>query len=452
MNDSDTGRKTSHCEGSAILAQSHPAIDRLARLRWPLSIAGACSLLGMVTAFAIAPSDDKQAIDQRTVVETLNNLAPTLIASEGAEFLHEDRILRGDTLSSLLLHLGVDDRTAFDFLTNNSDAHVIARQLRPGKSVSARTGANGELRALYFPLNGKDATLIVERNGEHFSAREEAMALQTQTHFKSGEIRYSLFGATDSAGIPDAIATQLADVFGADIDFLRDLRKGDRFSVVYEMLYYKGQAIRSGRILAAEFVNNQKTYTAFWYAPDNSRGGYYTRDGQNLRKAFLRSPLEFSRVTSGFTTARFHPILQTWRAHKGIDYGAPIGTRVRSVADGTVEFAGQQNGYGNLIVVRHAGAYSSAYGHLSGFGPGIRKGAHVAQSDTLGYVGMTGMATGPHLHYEFRVNGQQVNPLALNLPASLPLEPTQMAAFRRTVPARAEQLGLAKQVTVAASE
>jgi murein DD-endopeptidase MepM/ murein hydrolase activator NlpD len=435
-----------------ILAQSRPGIDRLATLRWPVAAVGSFSLLGMVAAFAIAPADNTADVARQTVVETLNTLAPTLIGDDGSGYLREERIERGDTLSSLLLRLGVNDREAFDFLRSHADAQTIARQLRPGKSVSARTGDNGELRALYFPLNGRDATLVVERKASRFVASEQAMALETRTVFKSGEIRHSLFGATDAADIPDAIATQLAEVFGGDIDFLRDLRRGDRFSVVYEMIHHRGHAVRSGRILAAEFVNNQKAYSAYWHTTGDGRGGYYSREGQSLRKAFLRSPLEFSRVTSGFSSARFHPVLQTWRAHKGIDYGAPTGTRVRSVADGVVEFAGKQNGFGNLVVVRHGGAYSTAYGHLSGFGPGIRNGARVGQSDTVGYVGMTGLATGPHLHFEFRVNGQQVNPLAVSLPPAIPLEASQLVAFRNAAAALDGQLQLARQITVAASE
>jgi murein DD-endopeptidase MepM/ murein hydrolase activator NlpD len=264
---------------------------------------------------------------------------------------------------------------------------------------------------------------------------------------RAGEIRYSLFGATDSAGIPDAVATQLAEIFGSDIDFHRDLRKGDRFSIVYEMLYQRGQPVRSGRIVAAEFTNDRKSYQAYWFAGEDGKGGYYTAEGKSLRKAFLRSPLEFSRVTSGFSSSRFHPVLQTWRAHKGVDYGAPVGTRVRSVADGVVDFAGRQGGYGNLLIVRHQGTYSTAYGHLNGFAPGVRKGTRVAQGDTIGFVGQTGLASGPHLHYEFRVRDQQVNPLAMTLPTALPLEPGQVSRFKAATAPLNTQLRLAAEAT-----
>ena len=187
---------------------------------------------------------------------------------------------------------------------------------------------------------------------------------------KSGEIRSSLFAATDAAGIPDSVAIQLADIFGGDIDFHRDLRRGDRFSVVYEMLTIDGRPLRAGRVLAAEFVNSRKTLRAVWFATPTA-GGYYAPDGKNLRKAFLRSPLEFSRVSSGFGM-RLHPILQQWRAHKGVDYAAPAGTRVRAVGDGVVEFAGRQGGYGNVVIVRHDGGITTAYAHLNGLRRGIR--------------------------------------------------------------------------------
>jgi murein DD-endopeptidase MepM/ murein hydrolase activator NlpD len=437
---------------SEILAHSHLAIDRLLRHPWAVAGVGSVALLGMMTAFALAPSGDNGAVQVQTVLERLSVPAITLIDPENTIFLREERVQRSDTVSSLAIRLGISDPQALDFIRNDLQARSIARQLRPGKVVTAKTGEHGELIALYFPLNGKDATVIVERRGKGFASSERALKLEAQTVVKSGEIRSSLFAATDAAGIPDAIATQLAEIFSADIDFYRDLRKGDRFSLVYETLNDRGQPIRTGRILATEFTNNQKVYSAYWFQSEDGKGGYYTADGKNLRKAFLRSPLEFSRVTSGFTNARFHPILQAWRAHKGVDYGAPIGTKVRSVADGIVEFSGTQGGYGNLLVLKHQGAYSTAYGHLSRFAARIRKGARVSQGETIAYVGQTGLATGPHLHYEFRVNAQQVNPLAVTLPAAIPLEASQIKHFRFVTEALRIDLALSKQINLATLE
>jgi murein DD-endopeptidase MepM/ murein hydrolase activator NlpD len=239
---------------------------------------------------------------------------------------------------------------------------------------------------------------------------------------KSSVIESSLFAASDVAGIPDSVAMQMADIFGGDIDFHRDLRKGDQFTVVYELHHLAGRPVRAGRVLAAEFVSQRKAYRAVHFGT-----GYYAPNGTNLRKAFLRSPLEFSRVSSGFGMRR-HPIARVWRAHQGIDYAAPTGTRVRAVADAVVDYAGPKGGYGKVVILRHHGAYTTVYAHLSRIA--VRRGARVAQNDTIGFVGQTGWATGPHLHYEFRISGKARNPFAIAMPAALPVAPQDLAAFR----------------------
>jgi len=249
--------------------------------------------------------------------------------------------------------------------------------------------------------------------------------------------------------LPDAVAIQLADIFSGDVDFHKDLRKGDRFSVIYESLVHAGETVRPGRILAAEFVNQGKTFQAVLFQHTDGQWGYYGFDGKSLRKAFLRSPLEFSRVTSGFSM-RFHPVLQQWRAHKGIDYAAPVGTRVRATGDGVVEIAGRQGGYGNLVVLRHQGKFTTWYGHLSGFGKGITKGRRVSQGETIGYVGMTGLATGPHLHYEFRINDVHQNPLRMALPEAPPISPQLKREFDQQSQPLAERMASIRGLTIAA--
>ena len=422
-----------------ILAQVSAYRERNPEHFWIGAGVATVSLFGMMTAFAVAPGTAELTVPQRTVVEQLELPKAPASAPAASVFVHTERVQRGDTIASLMARLGIQDFDAITFLRTSREAAPINRQMRPGKAISAQTGSSGEFLSLSFPLNGADKELVVEKNGKGFHVREQALKLDTHIVMKSGEIRSSLFGATDAAGLPDAAATQMADIFGGDIDFHKDLRKGDRFSVVYEMVYSRGEPTRAGRILAAEFINAGHTYKALYYQDKDGKGSYYTPDGKPLKKAFLRSPLEFSRVTSGFTTARFHPILQTWRAHKGVDYGAPQGTGVKATADGTVELAGKQTGYGNIIVLRHQGNYSTAYGHLRGFAPGIRNGARVHQGDTIGYVGMTGYATGPHLHYEFRVANVQVNPLSVALPTAFPLPKEQLGAFKsRTTDALAQ--------------
>jgi len=237
--------------------------------------------------------------------------------------------------------------------------------------------------------------------------------LVASSRMASGVITSNLFAATDDARIPDSVANQLADIFSGDIDFHRTLRKGDRFSVVYETLEGDGEPLRTGRVLSTEFVNGGKTYQAMWFEEPESaahgahKGGYYTLAGESLKRMFLASPMEFSRITSGFKM-RFHPILQVWKAHLGVDYAAAIGTPVRSVGDGVVEFAGVQNGYGNVVKIKHQGQISTVYAHLSHIN--VRVGQAVSQSQTVGQVGMTGWATGPHLHFEYRVNGAYQDP------------------------------------------
>ena len=401
---------------------------------------------GVVAAFGIAPHTIVETVPVNTVVEELT-LPPLAPVSDGVPaFTREERIQRGDTVASLLARLQVDDPAAAKFLRDHKQAKALY-QLIPGRTVRVTTRADGKLVSLRY-LNGTNL-LAVDRNGDSFTVEEQAAQLEQRVLMKSAEIRNSLFGATDAAGLPDAVATQIADIFSTDIDFHRDLRKGDRFSVVYEALYHRGEAVKTGRVLAAEFINQGKAYRAVYFNYAENQGAYYTPDGRNLRKQFLRSPLEFSRITSGFTNARFHPILQQWRAHKGIDYGAPTGTRVKATADGVVESASRHSAYGNLIVLRHQSKFTTWYAHLSGFAKGLRKGQRVAQGAVIGYVGATGLATGPHLHYEFRINDMHQNPLRVAIPAAPPITPEQKPKFEQATQPYAQRLALLRSTNLA---
>lgn len=401
-----------------ILAQKPAPEIRIIPLRWLVALS-TLPLLGMAVAFGIAPAIDSRPVELKTVIENLALPSAVALNQDDNTYWRDERIQRGDTIGSILNRLQVDDPAAINFLRSAKDAKTLY-QLVPGRSVRAKTTEDGELIALRY-IAADSTQLSVDRVGNDFKASELAAPLETRVVMKSGEIRNSLFGATDAAGVPDAVSTQMAEVFSSDIDFHLDIRKGDRFSVVYEMLYHNGEPVKAGRVLATQFVNQGKAYRAVYFKDREGREGYYTPEGNNLRKAFLRSPLEFSRITSGFTKARFHPVLKTWRAHKGVDYGAPTGTRIRVTADGTVAVAGKHSGYGNLVVIQHKGNFSTAYGHLSAFAKGLRKGMRVNQGDIIGYVGSTGLATGPHLHYEFRVAGVQRNPLTIPMPQSFPI-------------------------------
>lgn len=401
---------------------------------------------GVVAAFGIAPDTLVETVPVNNFVEELNLPALTPAADSGSTFTREERIQRGDSVASVLARLQIDDPEALQLLRSNKQAKALS-QLVPGKTVRATTTADGRLVNLRY-LNG-GSLFAVDRNGANYTIKEEPARLEQRVLMISARIRNSLFGATDAAGLSDAVATQIADIFSTDIDFHRDLRKGDRFSVVYEMFYHAGEPVKTGRVLSAEFTNQGKTYQAVYYQYSDGQGGYYTLDGKNLRKQFLRSPLEFSRITSGFANARFHPVLQTWRAHKGVDYGAPTGTRVKAAGDGVVEFAGWNGGYGNLIVLHHQSKFTTYYGHLSGFAKGLRKGKRVTQGDVIGYVGATGLATGPHLHYEFRVNDVSKNPLRVAMPSAPPITPEQKPKFEQDAKSFAQRLDLLRGANLA---
>jgi len=402
-------------------------------------------LSGMVAAFAtIAPATEPAPPPGQVVPESVLIPQDALIASPDA-YMNEARLERGETLGDLLGKLGIEDSEA-NRLLKLGTLHL----LRPGTVVTAKIAAAGELVRMSY-LNGYDTVRSIVPDEDRFRVGDEPANLEKSALAKSAEIRSSLFGAADAAGIPDSVAIQLADVFGGDIDFYRDLRKGDRFSVVYEMQYLGGRPVRAGRVMAAEFVNKGKTFRALYYVDANGRGGYYAPDGQSLRKAFLRAPLEFSRISSRFGM-RKHPFLHTWRKHKGVDYAAPLGTRVRATADGVVQFAGRKGGYGNVIILRNSGRYSTVYGHLRGFARGIHRGARVEQGEIIAYVGQTGWATGPHLHYEFRIAGVARNPLAVALPAAVPVPSRELPAFRRYAQPLVAQHDLLATSTVALLE
>ena len=425
-------------ENGVILAQKLARLLIGSRL-FRVGVMLVLPFLGVVAAFGIAPDTATETVTRRPVVLELALPAPAAASNADESYWREERIQRGDTLAELLSRLGVDEAAALQFLRSSRSARAL-HQMPPGRTVHARVTVEGKLLALRYQSGGK--VLEVLREGQGFVATESPLELERRVLMKSGEIRSSLFAATDAAGLSDAVAIQIADIFSTDIDFHRDLRRGDQFSVVYEMYYDRGEPVRAGRVLAAEFINVGRLYRAVYFQYSESHGGYSTPDGRNIRKAFLRSPIEFSRISSGFSN-RFHPILKQWRAHKGIDYAAPTGTRVKATGDGVVEFAGRHTGgYGNLVVLRHQSKYTTWYGHLSGFAKGIRKGTRIAQGEVIGYVGATGLATGPHLHYEFRINDVHQNPLRVVLPSAPPIEAAQKPAFDSATAPLAQQLGL----------
>lgn len=378
-----------------------------------------------VTAFGIAPLvPDAANLPKRLVTENvpLRGLQAQLdaLASNELDLYRTDVTRSSDTADSLLRRLNVSDAAAAAFLRNDALGRKVLDG-RGGKMIQVRSDGAGNLTELVarYAITGEQAVthfnrLRVVRVGAGLQAAVEVVPLSVQVRVGSGTVQSTLYAATDDAGIPDSVASRLVDVLATDIDFHRELHRGDTFSVVYEAPTADGESIpwgdSSGRLLGAEFVNNGRRYSAVWFQQGEEKGGYFGLDGQSKRRAFLASPLEFSRVTSGFAM-RLHPILNSWKQHKGVDYGAPSGTLVRSVGEGLVDFAGWQNGYGNVVEIRHTNQRTTVYAHLSRID--VRREQRVEQGQSLGAVGATGWATGPHLHFEVKVQGLQTNPLAL---------------------------------------
>lgn len=358
-----------------------------------------------------------------------------------------------DTAKSLLQRLGINDAAAVAFL--RSDALASKALLgKAGRVVNAEASDSHALRQLSVRFNpsndGVFERLVVEKTAQGFRSRLEEAALHNTSRLAGGTIRTTLFAATDDAGIPDAVATQIAEIFSGDIDFQRALRKGDRFSVVYETAEADGRVLRSGRVLSAEFTSNGKTYQAMWFSEPGQKGSYYTLDGQSMRRAFLASPLEFSRITSDFSM-RMHPIQKIWKAHLGVDYAGTTGMPVRTVGDGVVEFAGVQNGYGNVVIIKHNSQTKTLYAHLSKIN--VRTGQSISQGENIGAVGATGWATGPHLHFESRINGVQQDPLILaRLNDNRPVSKAAKAGFNQISATMRQQLTAATSIQQASAE
>jgi len=394
-------------------------------------------------AVAVAPiANDPSDLPVQSVAQDLElpNLADQIAALQQNEqqFIHEERIRRGDSLGSIFTRLGIEDAQAQKFVRSDKVARRLL-SLPNGKRIQAETDENGMLLSMSATVvdgkSGNARTITVERKGEKFVALDQPAKLERRVEMRSREIASSLYAATDDANmdggtIPDSVVGEIIEMFSTSIDFRSDVKRGDRFNVVYETFWLDGELVKTGRILAGEFVNRGTSYQSVWYEdPISKQGGYYSLDGKALKKAFLKSPLQYSRISSGFSM-RTHPISGKWKAHKGVDYAAVTGTPIRAVADATVDFAGNGNGYGNMVVLKHWSNYSSAYAHMSRIAPGMKKGSKISQGQVIGYVGSTGWSTGAHLHYEFRVAGVAQDPNKFKSLVQQPLSQSELARFR----------------------
>lgn len=388
-----------------------------------------------LTAFAVAPLTEQPLPPALRIIEPLA-LAPQAVATQGY-FLRQAVISRGESLGSLLRKLGDQDRELIDFVRMDPAARKLLR-LQNGSVVRAEVDGDNQIQSLSYPLSGatdgSEASMRLElqRNDGDWTANIVPMVLDRTVVTRSAVIKTSLFAAADTSGIPDAISARIPDIFASEMDFHRDVRQGDKLRVVYEV-FQDPETIsdgQPGKLLAVEYMGQNKRLEAVWFDRGDGEGDFYNFDGRTLRKTFLRAPMEFTRISSGFTLGRRHPVFRDWRAHKGIDYVAPTGTKIRTIGDGEVEFVGVQRGYGNVVIIKHDKERSTLYAHMSKFAPKLKEGATVSQGQVIGFVGQTGWATGPHLHFEFLLNGEPNDPAAVLPPPEPPLDQLALQRFR----------------------
>ncbi len=349
-------------------------------------------------------------------------------ADEGWEILE---VQRGQTLGQLFARVGLGAAAVHQFVQTSDETRALVR-IHPGDRMAFRRCEAGEVNTVVFD-RGEDQRFVLTKVDSAWQQEKLERHVEIRIQYASATINSSLFGDGARAGLSDSLILQMANAFAYDIDFALDLRRGDQFAVIYEEVYRDGEKLRDGDVIAASFVNRDKRHLAVRFVDEDGRADFYSEDGRSLRRAFLRTPLEFTRISSRFSNSRQHPILGRMRAHRGVDYAAPTGTPVRAAGDGRVTFRGSQRGYGNTIILQHTENRETLYAHLSRFAPNLRNGQRVRQGQTIGYVGMTGLATGPHLHYEFRIAGAHRDPLTVPLPKSEPLVGQQLVAFQSMV-------------------
>lgn len=382
-------------------------------------------------------SDESIALEQTatdlTAPEESSSEVALIEATEEAEVAAEPeinwqqfKVLSGDNLTKIFKRAGLDARDVHQI--SQSDKEKLLTRIRPGQVLELAIN-EGALDRLRLVKNKLESVEFIH-NGEDYDLDTVERTPEIRNHFVTGDIQNSLYVGAQRAGLSDRKIMELAQIFGWDIDFALDIRKGDQFRVLYEEKYLDGKKIGEGSILAAEFTNNGETFAAVRYTDTEGFTNYFTPDGRSMRKAFLRSPVDFRRISSGFKPERYHPVLGIKRPHRGTDYAAKTGTPIKASGDGKVIWRGTKGGYGNTVIIQHGGNITTLYGHMSKYSSKVTNGSRVKQGQTIGYVGMTGTATGPHLHYEFRVNGVHKNPVTVKLPTAQPIDKKQLARFK----------------------
>ncbi len=411
----------------------------------------ACSVVAASASYGLIPHDnleDPKSLERERLISSKVNQYTHYVSPDislqtnilSADVEHT--IQSGESLSTIFSALNLNSEDLHKIIHSNAAGKQFADVL-PGQDLVATVNAAGELEQLTYAKNPFE-TLVATRNDKGFDVKTFSKKIDRQIAGTSAIIHSSLFEDGVKAGLPEKMILKLSDIFAWDIDFALNLQEGDQLTVIYEKLSVDGQEFDTGDILSVEFVNRGKIYTAVRFEDNRGNSGYYTPEGDGLRKAFLQTPMDFAKISSHFNLHRKHPILNTIRAHKGVDYSAAIGTPVKATGDGKIVFRGGKNGYGNVVEIEHAQKYSTLYAHLSGFKTGQHLNSSVKQGDVIGYVGKTGLATGPHLHYEFRISGQHVNPVSAKIPRSMPMDPALLAKFKAQTQPLLAQLKQAK--------
>ena len=392
-----------------------------------------------------------KVVDKKTLSSLLPIVKTTTTTQNGTanqqQFVSQTVIVKkGDTLSAIFKRLSLSPATLYKIIDSGKPAKRLSR-IKPGQKIAVNT-RNKQFASLHYFINKVD-TLVVNKENNVITSHIESKEIDIRQQFASVTIENSLFLSGNKAGLSSSMIMELAQIFGWDIDFALDVRKGDSFTVLYEEKFIDDNKIGNGHILSAEFINQGKSYKAIRYTDSSGHTDYYSEKGLSMRKAFLRTPVAFSRISSRFSYGRKHPILNKIRAHHGVDYAASTGTAIKAVGKGKVIFKGRKGGYGRVIILQHGSKYTTLYAHMSSYNKKLKKGSRVSQGQTIGYVGSSGLATGPHLHYEFRVNGVHRNPLTVPLPSAAPIAKKYRSDFQTTAETLISQLKLRKQQTIA---
>lgn len=378
------------------------------------------------TADALTLTKDNSPFAQ-TAESASKNAVPAEPVAEVDPLHRSIQVGNGDTLSTVFAKVGLPANTVHQVLSSSKEAKQLTR-LKIGQALEFQLTADGQLESLHSKLSDLES-IALAKTDKGFSFKRELAKPEVKTTYAHAVINSSLFLSAKRAGLPHSLTMDLANVFGYDIDFAMDIREGDEFELIYEEKVVNGKQVGTGNILSARFTNRGKTFTAVRYTNKQGNTSYYNANGESMRKAFIRTPVDFARISSRFSNGRRHPILNKIRAHKGVDYAAPRGTPIKAAGDGRIALAGRHGGYGNAVIIQHGQRYRTLYAHMQGFAKGVRNGANVKQGQIIGYIGTTGLSTGPHLHYEFQINGTHVDPLSQKLPMSDPIARSEKARF-----------------------